>query len=140
MKYVLPRRRVIAPLVFSLFPACFASPTLFASDTPNAHRSVHRPQEQMAAIHASKHVGREVYRAYCGVCHAKAPQISMGAPREGVASDWTVRLKRRSIKKMVKAMENPIGAMPAYGGCTDCTDQDLKLAIKYMLKGDHDER
>lgn len=92
----------------------------------------HHPQEFLNSIAGSKNEGQQIVQHYCAVCHARKPLIQLGAPRIGVESDWTTRLKQGMQKIFINTSEG-FNAMPARGGCFECSDDQLMLAIIYML-------
>jgi len=72
--------------------------------------------------------GEEVYTTKCGLCHAAGVS---GAPKFGSA-DWTER-GAKGIESLLATAISGVGAMPAKGLCTDCSDDELKGAIEHML-------
>lgn len=55
-----------------------------------------------------------------------------GAPRIDNESDWKPRLKQ-GMKRLLKHTDEGLNAMPARGGCFECSDAQLILAILAML-------
>ena len=96
------------------------------------HASSHHPQEFLKKIAGSDQEGKKIVEHYCINCHAEKPLISVGAPRIGQVADWELRIKP-GIKHMFKSTDEGLNAMPARGGCFECSDQQLMLAIKAML-------
>lgn len=92
----------------------------------------HHPQDFLKKIAGSKDEGQQIVRHYCSNCHAVKPLISLGAPRVGVASDWEPRIKQ-GLDVLFKNTDEGLNAMPPRGGCFECTDEQLKLAIIAML-------
>ncbi|MDZ7827794.1 MAG: AMP-binding protein [Gammaproteobacteria bacterium] len=74
--------------------------------------------------------GELVYRRYCYSCHASG---AAGAPRTGIAEAWTDRRARGWDALMTSTLEGLRG-MPARGLCRQCSDDDLALALGYMLQ------
>jgi len=94
----------------------------------------HHPQEFLDSIQGDPDKGEKIYAHFCVNCHAETPVIPVGAPRLGVESDWKARLdKAGSAEKLLKNIDAGLGAMPPRGGCFECTDEELKAAILYML-------
>lgn len=100
--------------------------------TPITWSSTHRPAEFLSSIAGTKTEGQAVVKHYCGTCHAPNPLIPMGAPRMGYASDWAMRLKQGE-QTLWKHTAEGYNAMPARGGCFECTDEQLKLAIAVLI-------
>lgn len=97
-----------------------------------AKANSHHPQEFLQAISGSKNEGEQIYNHYCVNCHALKPIIPLGAPRFGEKTDWQIRLKQ-GMSVLFKHTDEGLGNMPPRGGCFECTDKQLLLAIKYML-------
>lgn len=94
----------------------------------------HNPAQVLQAIHQQKEIGKGVYDAFCGVCHAPQPLIQVGAPRKGVKADWQWRRQQRNAKQMLEEIDSGMNNMPARGGCFECSDEDLLAAIRYLFK------
>ena len=72
------------------------------------------------------------YMASCFACHSTG---AAGAPKvgEGMAVEWEPRLEK-GIDTVVANAINGINTMPAKGLCFDCTDDDLKAIVEYMIE------
>jgi cytochrome c5 len=81
---------------------------------------------------AGPRTGAEIYASACTACHAVGV---LGAPKTKNAADWQPRLDEKGYDQVWKNAINGIGAMPAMGACSDCTDEDIKSAIDYMIEG-----
>ncbi|MFT4059884.1 MAG: c-type cytochrome [Legionella sp.] len=92
----------------------------------------HHPQDFLYSISGAKNEGEQIYVHFCVNCHALKPLISLGAPRIRERADWQVRLKQ-GMSVLFKHTDEGLGTMPPRGGCFECTDKQLLLAIKYML-------
>ena len=95
-------------------------------------REFHHPQQFVEGLQGDKQAGKKIYQQFCQVCHAISPQVNVGAPRIGVEADWQIR-RKQSINKMLINIDNGMTTMPARGGCFECSDEQLKAAIEYML-------
>jgi Cytochrome c5 len=74
--------------------------------------------------------GEQVYQK-CATCHATG---AAGAPKLGDAAGWAPRLE----KGLDELYANAIGGfkgMPAKGLCFDCSDDEIKAAVDYMVEG-----
>ncbi|KTC97901.1 cytochrome c5 [Legionella geestiana] len=98
----------------------------------NALATSHRPQEMLESIRGTPNEGTYIVEHFCSTCHALNPQIPLGAPRMGVASDWQAR-SSQGMEVLLHHTEEGFGAMPARGGCFECTDEQLALAIAALL-------
>lgn len=75
--------------------------------------------------------GEAIYNQYCTVCHESGVA---GAPKFQNQADWQPRLQKAGgIAGLVSISEKGLNAMPAKGTCSDCTEEELKEAIHYML-------
>ncbi len=72
--------------------------------------------------------GAELY-ARCQGCHGTG---AMGAPKFGSLADWAPRIER-GIDDVLQVAIAGKGAMPPKGGCSDCSDNELKSVIQYMM-------
>lgn len=91
----------------------------------------HHPENFIESLKKDPKASEKIYLEFCAVCHDKDPQIPLGAPRIGVPSDWTSRHK--TLDEMTNSVLEGLNAMPARGGCFECTDELLKAAIQYMI-------
>ncbi|WP_298622374.1 c-type cytochrome [uncultured Legionella sp.] len=82
-----------------------------------------------------KEPGQATYEQYCIVCHRDG---LAGAPKFHDSNDWKPRISGRTIDELVASSVKGMNAMPAKGTCAECTDDDLKAAIQYMMPKKHD--
>lgn len=73
--------------------------------------------------------GESVYGTFCVACHSIGVA---GAPKFGSADDWAPRLAKGEASLLSNAL-NGLNAMPPRGTCGDCSDDEIKSAIDYML-------
>lgn len=73
--------------------------------------------------------GAQIYGEVCKVCHALGIN---GAPVYGNQPNWAPR-KVQGLDVLVEHASNGYGLMPAKGGRTDLTEDDIRAAIKFML-------
>ncbi|MGB0662564.1 MAG: c-type cytochrome [Pontibacterium sp.] len=81
-----------------------------------------------AAVASGPRSGEEVYKAACVACHGLGVA---GAPKFGDA-EWNVRAAKGMDTLMANAI-NGINAMPARGTCMNCSDEEIQVAIEYMI-------
>lgn len=74
--------------------------------------------------------GQAIYEKYCVVCHQDG---LAGAPKFRLATDWKPRLATQSIDVLTAKAIKGFNAMPPKGTCSECTEDDIKQAIHYML-------
>jgi cytochrome c5 len=92
----------------------------------------HHPEAFIHSIQNDPAAGKKIYQQFCSTCHAEHPAISVGAPRIGKPSDWRQRMKK-GLDGMLAVTTTGIRQMPPRGGCFECSDDQLKAAIQYML-------
>lgn len=103
----------------------------------NGFAESHHPEEFLKSVSGSKKEGAEIVQHYCALCHAEKPLINIGAPKAGNVDDWKPRLKQ-GMQTIFTHTTNGFNAMPARGGCFECTDEQLMLAIVELLPKNKD--
>ena len=73
--------------------------------------------------------GEEIYNSKCAGCHTSGV---MGSPKFASLEDWAPRIDLGPEKLTLSAIAGK-GGMPAKGTCMDCTDNDIKITVQYML-------
>ena len=73
--------------------------------------------------------GEEIYNSKCAGCHSSGV---MGSPKFASLEDWAPRVGLGLEKLTLSAIAGK-GGMPAKGTCMDCTDNDIKITVQYML-------
>jgi len=73
--------------------------------------------------------GAAVYNKACVACHATG---AANAPKIDDKAAWEPRAAQGVAQLLQTAIAGK-GAMPPRGTCADCSDEDLKAAIEYML-------
>ncbi len=106
-----------AVLSFNLFPV---------------YAETHKPQEFLQKISGSKNEGEQIYTHFCANCHAEKPVIPIGAPKIRNTKDWQWRLQQ-GMSILFEHTDEGLNAMPPRGGCFECSDKQLMLAIIFML-------
>ncbi|MET1255683.1 c-type cytochrome [Aliikangiella maris] len=78
--------------------------------------------------------GETIYNQKCSTCHGMG---IAGAPKFGDAAAWTDRIAK-GIEALhdsgINGFTGDSGVMPAKGGCTDCSDDEIKKAVDYMVE------
>ena len=74
--------------------------------------------------------GEQVYNQFCFACHATGVS---DAPRLANAEDWAPRLDK-SLDELMASTLDGLNAMPPKGTCMSCSDDELGLAVDYMLE------
>ena len=73
--------------------------------------------------------GKDIYNSVCMSCHMSG---AAGAPITGKVDQWSARIAKGSNTLYDNAI-NGIGVMPAKGGLMSLSDDDVKLAVDYMI-------
>ena len=74
--------------------------------------------------------GKQVYGESCATCHDDG---RLGAPVLGDRQQWAVLLQKNFDVLLHNTLEG-INGMPAKGGCTSCTGEEVIAAVKYMAE------
>lgn len=77
-----------------------------------------------------KSSGEKIYISNCKVCHAQGIN---GAPILGNQKMWSKRL-HQEIEVLIKHAEEGYGLMPAKGGNSELTNEDISVAVRYMIQ------
>ena len=74
---------------------------------------------------------QQKYMSSCFACHSTG---AAGAPRvgSGMSVEWESRLEK-GLDAVVQNAINGINTMPAKGLCFDCSDEDLRAIVEYMI-------
>ena len=86
-----------------------------------------------APVVAENAVGKKVYGSVCALCHAANVA---GAPKPGDKADWGPRIaqgKELLYKHALEGFTGAKGMMPAKGGSTTLTDDEVKAAVDHMV-------
>jgi len=78
---------------------------------------------------AGKLSGEEVYNAVCMSCHTSGVA---GAPVIGKSDQWAERIAQGKQSLYSNAI-NGIGVMPAKGGASNLSDDNIKDAVDYII-------
>ena len=70
-----------------------------------------------------------IYTTGCAACHDAG---IAGAPMMGDKAAWETR-QAKGYEMLVNNAYNGINGMPAKGLCTDCTKEEIGIAVQYML-------
>lgn len=82
------------------------------------------PTEEVAAT------PEDLYNGKCSSCHGAGV---LGAPVPGQADQWTARIAK-GTDALYAAAIGGINAMPPKGGCADCSDDDIKAIVDFMVE------
>jgi cytochrome c5 len=77
--------------------------------------------------------GEDVYSAACMACHMTG---AAGAPKLGDVAAWADRLTKGTDVLYDSGVNGlPGTGMIAKGGCMNCSDDEVKAAVDYMIAG-----
>lgn len=86
-------------------------------------------QADTASAGASDFDPAATYNQYCMACHMTG---AAGAPKLDDEEAWNTRLEK-GMDAVMQNVINGIGAMPARGICNDCSDEQLRAIVDYMV-------
>lgn len=72
---------------------------------------------------------QQTYMQSCFACHNSG---AGGAPNPNKAEDWTARLEN-GMDAIMNNVINGVNAMPAKGLCFNCSNEDLRAIVDYMV-------
>ncbi len=124
-----------AGLMLSLHREHDTTSTLLPA-TPNGVQTIqtfHYPESFSEQLKHNPHPGEAVFHQYCHSCHDVHPVIPIHAPTVADKAAWRA-LSKVGMAQLVAISAQGVAAMPARGGCFECTDKQLQQAIVYMMK------
>lgn len=75
--------------------------------------------------------GEDVYNTACMACHSTG---AAGAPKLGDVAAWADRIAKGNDALYDSAISGVAGTgMMAKGGCMNCSDEETKAAVDYMV-------
>lgn len=93
----------------------------------------HSPFSFVKQLKGDPDAGRKIFKEFCAACHDANPRIDINAPRVGDHKTWQ-GLRQLGMESLLSMTIKGAKAMPARGGCFECSDEQLREAIEYMLK------
>ncbi len=73
--------------------------------------------------------GEEIFNTACTACHSTG---AAGAPKLGDKEAWAPRIAA-GMDALMESAINGKKSMPPRGTCADCSDDELKHAVEYMV-------
>lgn len=86
-----------------------------------------------AAPAAAARSGEAVYNTTCMACHTAG---IAGAPKVGDQDAWGERIAKgldTLVQHSINGFQGNTGVMPPRGTCGNCSDDELKAAVEYMV-------
>lgn len=105
---------------------------MFLLINSSSYSASHHPQDFLVSIQGKSDEGEQIVNHFCINCHAVKPMIQLGAPKIKQCSDWGLRIKN-GLAVLFQHTNEGINNMPPRGGCFECSDEQLNLAIKALL-------
>jgi cytochrome c5 len=119
---------LLSVLGFAMLSACGQKDATTASASASAVVVASAP-----AAAPENTVGKSVYGKTCSLCHAANVA---GAPKPGDKADWAPRIAQGMDlvnKHAIEGFTGAKGQMPARGGSTTLTDDEVKAAVAFMV-------
>jgi cytochrome c5 len=92
-------------------------------------QSVNEDTNNSVSLAKSPRSGDSIYQSACSSCHGAGVA---GAPKLGDKTAWAPRLNQGKTVVVKHAIEGYKG-MPAKGACSNCSDEEVKAAVDYIL-------
>ena len=74
--------------------------------------------------------GDAIFKAVCSACHSTG---AAGAPIVGKSDQWAPRIAK-GLDALFASAKNGLNAvMPPKGTCADCSDEELRATVEYMV-------
>ena len=82
----------------------------------------------------SQSTGQKIYQSICADCHDGGFWGWLyGAPQLGVQIEWEEFLSKGIPELVDVAIKGTEGGMDPKGGCDDCTNEEIKAAVEYIV-------
>jgi len=78
--------------------------------------------------------GDKIFNTYCIACHMSGVA---GAPIFGNKADWQPHIEK-GMETLLTNVNNGISAMPPKGMCFDCSNDEMKNTIQYIIDNSQD--
>lgn len=87
------------------------------------------PPKQAEKPVAVADIGKNRYEQTCKLCHESG---LAGAPKFGDKADWAPRISQ-GTETLYNYAIHGLKAMPPKGGCSTCSDDEIKKTVDYMV-------
>jgi cytochrome c5 len=95
---------------------------------------IHNPVNFLCQLEHDPQAGKKIFKMFCASCHGPDPLVDIHAPLIGDIKAWRYR-RHSGMEALLRITIEGRKAMPARGGCFECSDKQLRQAIQYMLDG-----
>ena len=99
-----------------------------AEEAAKPEEKAEAPATEAKPAESAKVDGKAVFEANCKACHGG---LIPGAPAVGKKEDWAPRIKQGKDTLHKHALEG-FNSMPAKGGNSSLSDDEVKAAVDYM--------
>ncbi len=82
-----------------------------------------------APVEREPRAAEAIYAQFCGTCH----EIGVGGAPRMVAAEWDDRIAQ-GMDVLYASTINGLGAMPPGGTCFDCSEDELKKTVDWMVE------
>jgi cytochrome c5 len=82
------------------------------------------------AVATGPRSAEDIYNTKCMSCHATG---AAGAPKLGDAGGWAPRIGK-GVDVLYASAISGFNGMPAKGLCLDCSDDEIKATVDYMVE------
>ena len=87
-------------------------------------------QSAAASSASGERTPESIYKSACITCHLNG---IADAPKLEDRTAWQQRLESKGLDQLYASVIKGIGAMPPRGVCIDCSDDDLRKTVDYIL-------
>ena len=130
-------RRVLVIVIFIASGLAGLALSLYlhssSDDEVQTIQTFHYPANFVKQLIGDPHAGQKIFQEYCSACHSKNPSIDINAPRLGDEKAWKEK-RAWGVDALLAITIHGQGAMPARGGCFECSDAQLREAILYLTR------
>lgn len=108
-----------------------SAPAMSEAAAPAVEPEAAAPAVEPVAV--ANDLGKKVYGNVCSMCHAVG---AAGAPKPGDQTDWAPRIAQGMdvlYKHSIEGYTGAKGVMPARGGSTTLSDDEVKASVDYMV-------
>lgn len=127
--------RLLLLLSFFLINPLFAQDDIVNRIRPYGTVAVEGGDDVAAAVEKPEvkvvRSAQEIYQQHCSLCHEAGVA---GAPKFRNEADWAIRFNQgKTLNNFLMSVKQGLNAMPPMGTCQNCSDEEFKQAIEYML-------
>lgn len=89
-------------------------------------RGYHTPTIFVSRLANNQYAGKQIFQQFCSVCHGSNSSLHLNAPAINDRAKWKA-LKKLGMKNLLTLTTQGHGAMPARGGCFECSDAQIRI-------------